>query len=138
MDVINCKQCNKVFNYIGGVPLCPDCVKKAEDKFDKVKAYIYDHPRCGIQEVSKEMEVSVAQIKKWLKEERLSFSEDSEIALNCEACGKRILTGRFCNHCKNDMTNKFSNIYKKEDLKINMEKRKSDNKMRFIDKQNNS
>ena len=33
MDVRNCKQCNKVFNYIGGVPLCPDCVKKAEDKF---------------------------------------------------------------------------------------------------------
>ena len=54
MDVRNCKQCGKVFNYIGS-PLCPECVKKAEDKFDDVKQYIYDHPRCGIQEVSTEM-----------------------------------------------------------------------------------
>ena len=70
MDVRNCKQCGKVFNYIGGAPLCPECVKKAEDKFDDVKRYIYDHPRCGMQEVATEMEVSVAQISKWLKDER--------------------------------------------------------------------
>ncbi len=135
MDVRNCKQCGKVFNYIGGAPLCPDCVKKAEDKFDEVKQYIYDHPRCGMQEVSTEMEVSVAQIRKWLKEERLSFSEDSEIALNCEKCGKKILTGRFCKACKDTMTNQFSSLYRKEEPKINVQKRKEENKMRFLDQQ---
>lgn len=135
MDVRNCKQCNKVFNYIGGVPLCPECVKKAEDKFDDVKRYIYDHPRCGMQEVSTEMEVSIAQIRKWLKEERLSFSEDSEIALNCEKCGKKILTGRFCKGCKDSMTDQFSSLYRKEEPKINIEKKKTENKMRFLDQQ---
>ena len=136
MDVRNCKQCNKVFNYIGGINLCPECVKKAEDKFDDVKRYIYDHPRCGMQEVSTEMEVSVAQIRKWLKEERLSFSEDSEIALNCEKCGKRILTGRFCKVCKDTMTNQFSSLYRKEEPKIEIERRRIENKMRFLDQQN--
>ncbi len=133
MDVRNCKQCGKVFNYIGGAPLCPECVKVAEDKFDDVKQYIYDHPRCGMQEVSIEMEVSVAQIRKWLKEERLSFSEDSEIALNCEKCGKRILTGRFCKGCKDTMTNQFSSLYRKEEPKNTFERKKTENKMRFLD-----
>ena len=132
MDVRNCKQCNKLFNYIGGVPLCPDCIKKAEDKFDDVKAYIYDHPRCGMQEVSDVMEVSIAQIRKWLKEERLSFSEDSEIALNCEKCGKRILTGRYCKSCKAEVLNQFGGVYKKEEPKKEQEKNKTENKMRFL------
>lgn len=133
MDVRNCKQCGKVYNYIGGTPICPDCAKKAEEKFDEVKQYIYDHPKCGIQEVATEMEVSVAQIRKWLKEERLTFSEDSEIALNCEKCGKKILTGRFCKGCKDSMANQFGSMYRKEEPKIVIEKKKTENKMRFLD-----
>ncbi len=133
MDVRNCKQCGKVFNYIGGTPICPDCMKQAEEKFDDVKQYIYDHPRCGMQEVSKEMEVSVAQIRKWLKEERLAFSEDSEIALNCEKCGKKILTGRYCKPCKEEVANQFTNLYRKDEPKPKYERKKTENKMRFLD-----
>ena len=133
MDVRNCKQCNKVFNYIGGIPLCPECVKKSEDKFEDVKKYIYDHPRCGMQEVSTELEVSIAQIRKWLKEERLSFSEDSDIALSCEKCSKKILTGRYCKACKDTMASQFGSLYKKEEPQIKIEKKKTENKMRFLD-----
>ena len=79
------------------------------------------------------MEVSVAQIRKWLKEERLSFSEDSEIALNCERCGKKILTGRYCKNCKDEQINQFSSLYRKEEPKINIEKKKTENRMRFLD-----
>ncbi len=132
MDIRNCKACNKMFNYIGGDPLCPACIQKMDEKFDEVKQYVYDHPRCGIQEVSQEMEVSVAQIRKWLREERLAFSEDSEIALNCEKCGKRILTGRFCGQCKNTMSNAFADLYKKPEP-ARVEKKQTDNRMRFLD-----
>lgn len=132
MDVRNCKQCSKLFNFIGGTPLCPECIKQNEDKFDDVKEYIYDHPKCGMQEVSQEMDVSVAQIRKWLKEERLAFSEDSEIALNCEKCGKRILTGRYCKNCKAEVLNQFSGAYRKEEPKKAQERAKQENKMRFL------
>ena len=134
MDVRNCKQCGKMFNFIGGAPICPECTKLAEDKFDDVKQYIYDHPKCGMQEVATEMDVSVAQIRKWLKEERLAFSEDSEIALNCEKCGKRILTGRYCKLCKETMTNQFSSLYKKDEPQPKYERKTTENKMRFLDK----
>ncbi len=132
MDVRNCKSCGKLFNYIGGSPLCPECAKGLEAKFEEVKKYIYDHPGAGIQEVSEEMEVSVAQIRKWLKEERLSFSESSEIALECEKCGKRILTGRFCKMCKDSMSKDLGNLYHKEPEK-KVQKQKTENKMRFLE-----
>lgn len=132
MDVRNCKSCGKLFNYIGGEQLCSGCAKVLDDKFDEVKKYIYDHPGAGIQEVSTEMEVSVAQIRKWLKEERLSFSENSDIALNCERCGARILTGRFCKVCKDGMTKDFGALYQKAPGQ-KIEKKKTDNKMRFLE-----
>ena len=37
MDVRNCKDCGKLFNYIGGAPLCQTCLKKLDDKFVQVK-----------------------------------------------------------------------------------------------------
>lgn len=133
MDVRNCKSCGKMFNYIGGPSICQNCSKKLEDKFDDVKKYIYDHPGVGIQQVSEELEVSVPQIQKWLKEERLSFSESSEIALSCELCGARILTGRFCKACKNTMTNQFGSVYKKNEPAKKVERQKTENKMRFLE-----
>lgn len=132
MDVRNCKSCGRMFNYIG-TPICPECAKAVEEKFDDVKQYIYEHPRCSIHEVAEEMEISVSQIRKWLKEERLTFSEDSDIALNCEKCGKRILTGRFCKSCKDSMSSQFESLYKKEEPKVNIERKKTENKMRFLD-----
>ena len=132
MDVRNCKGCGKIFNYLCGAPLCPTCLKKLDDKFDQVKEYIYNNPGVGIQEVSEENEVSVSQIKRWVREERLAFSNDSSIGLDCEVCGKMIKTGRFCNLCKDKMANKLGNIYKEPE-----EDRKKDTKenprMRFLD-----
>lgn len=134
MDVRNCKTCGRMFNYIGGPSICPSCSKLLEDQFDDVKKYIYDHPGVGIQEVSQEMNVSVAQIQKWLKEERLSFSDSSEIALNCELCGARILTGRFCKNCKGSMANQLNSVLPKKEAPKKPEPQKTENKMRFLEK----
>ena len=96
MEVRNCADCGKMFNYMGGTPLCAACAKKLEDKFDAVKEYVYDNPRATINEVAEENEVSVRQIKRWIREERLAFSDDSPIGIECEGCGKTIRTGRYC------------------------------------------
>ncbi|OYP28250.1 MerR family transcriptional regulator, partial [Lachnotalea glycerini] len=36
MDVRNCKKCRKLFNYIGGQPICPSCLADSEEEFRKV------------------------------------------------------------------------------------------------------
>lgn len=133
MDVRNCKNCGRLFNYLGGNPVCPSCAQQLEDKFEQVKQYIYDHPKVGIQQVSEEMEVSVQQIQKWLREERLSFSEDSDVALNCEICGAKILTGRYCKNCKNSMQNQFGSLYRKKEAPKKTQPQKTENKMRFLE-----
>lgn len=132
MDVRNCKDCGKIFNYLSGAPLCPACMKKLDDKYSIVKEYIYDNPGASIQQVSEENGVSVGQLKKWVREERLAFSEDSLVGLECENCGTMIRTGRFCSRCKDGMLNKLGNIYKEpvEEVKKNF---KDNPKMRFLD-----
>lgn len=108
MDVRNCKGCSRLFNYIGGQQLCPECLKALDVKFDQVRDYVYDHPRAGMQQVAEENEVSVAQIKRWIREERLAFSDDAQVGLECEGCGKMVRTGRFCELCKAKYINDFS------------------------------
>lgn len=132
MEVRNCKGCGKIFNYMGGAPLCTTCAKKLEEKFDLVKAYLYDHPGAGIQEISDEFEVSVNQIHKWIREERLAFAEDSLIGIACEGCGADIKTGRFCKSCKDKLANNLSNVYKEPEVKLKP-KQDANARMRFLE-----
>lgn len=110
MNVKNCKKCGRLYNYITGVNLCPSCKEGLEGKFKEVKAYIQEHRGCGIQEVSDECEVETAQIRQWIREERLEFAEDSMIGLACEICGATIRTGRYCEKCKAQTLKGLNNI----------------------------
>ncbi len=135
MEVRNCKGCGKLFNYLSGPPLCPSCAKALDLKFEEVKSYVYDHPRCDMQEVSDEMEVSISQIKQWIREERLSFAEDSMIGIDCEGCGVTIKTGRFCKACKDKLTNGLSNLYKQPERPVQRQKDPKENpRMRYLNK----
>lgn len=103
MNVRNCRKCGKLFNYAYGPMTCPECRDALEAKFKEVKKYIQEHPMVGIQEVSRECEVEVAQIQQWLREERLEFTSESAVVLNCEFCGQPIRSGKYCDKCKQEM-----------------------------------
>lgn len=133
MEVRNCKNCGTLFNHLGGAPICPACQKEVEDKFEIVKEYIYDNPGANIQRVSDDNDVTVAQIKKWVREERLEFTESSAVFFECESCGASIRTGRFCNKCKDKMTQNLGNLYKEKKIEVKKPKRESE-RMRFLDK----
>lgn len=105
MNVINCKNCGRLFNALSRERLCPACMRLLEDKFQEVKKYLEDRPNSSVDEVARENDVSVKQIKQWVREERLIFSEDSLQGIECEKCGKMIRTGRFCDACKNTISN---------------------------------
>ena len=95
MEVRNCKGCGRLFNYLQGPPLCPACIAGLEDKFQQVKQFLRDNPKAPMSVVAEENDVSTKQIRQWVREERLSFTEESQITLECENCGAKILTGRF-------------------------------------------
>lgn len=134
MDVRNCKNCGKLFNFVSGPPICNGCNKKLEDKFAEVKEYIYNNPGAVIQEIADTFEVSIPQIHKWIREERLSFAEDSMVGIECENCGANIKTGRFCKSCKDKLANNLNSIYK-EPEKPSKGKPDANARMRFLDNQ---
>ena len=132
MDVRNCKKCGKLFNY-NGEPLCPPCAKELEEKFFEVREYIYNHPNESMVAVSENTDVPVQQIKRWIRQERLTFTKESGVAIDCELCGKAILTGRYCKECKHKMQNSFSSMYREPAKKDSSGKTVSSNgKMRFL------
>lgn len=113
MNLRNCARCGKMFNFIGGQPICDSCKKAIEESFQRVKQYIEDNPRASLKQISEDNEVTTKQIQTWIREERLMFSKDSPIQLLCENCGEPITTGRFCVKCKGSMANDLSHSFAK-------------------------
>ena len=133
MDVKNCKGCNRLFQYIGGPPLCPSCRDALEAKFAEVKEFIYQNPGTSIAQVAEETEVSVKQIKQWIREDRLVLSDATEDGIECEHCGTPIRSGRFCEKCKNQMASGFSaTIGRPASPAPEKKTEKTGNKMRFL------
>lgn len=113
MNVKNCRKCGRIFNYVAGPPICMKCREETEAKFQEVKKYVQEHTGADIAEVSEECKVDPAQIRQWIREERLQFAEDSPIMIACENCGAMIRSGRFCDKCKNEMANDFQHAIEK-------------------------
>jgi len=133
MDVRSCRNCGRLFNYLQGNPICPACKRKLEDKFEQVKMYIRENNLATMQQISDANDVSVKQLKQWVREERLTFSDDSPVGIECENCGTLIRTGRFCAKCKNNMANTLTKLYAvapPEEIR----KKKDKDKMRFLDR----
>ena len=81
MELKNCRNCKRLFNYITGEPLCGGCKNKLEEVFVVVKQYIRDNPGSNVEQVAEACEVSPRQIRRWVREERLTFSDDSLVGL---------------------------------------------------------
>lgn len=103
-DVRNCRKCGKIFTFLGGSPICPACKQLDEDDFKRVKEYLYDNPGSNLTQVSVELDISVEKIKRFLKDGRLEIvSEDGNMFLECESCGKAIKSGRYCGDCERNL-----------------------------------
>lgn len=136
MDVKNCRSCGRLFNYLAGPYLCEACRNAMEEKFLEVKEYIRENKDANITQISEDCDVTVKQIKQWVREERLILSEGSNVYIECENCGAAIRTGRFCEDCKTKMRGTLQSLYPtgpaddgKDFFKTNPNK----NKMRFLD-----
>lgn len=134
MNVRNCKKCGRIFNYVTGLPICPACKEEADKKFMEVKNYIRENRIAGITEVAEKCEVEVRQIRQWVREERLEFSAESPVGVDCENCGAMIRTGRFCEACKAAMAKELGGAIKKPERKMPEHKKdvKENPKMRFL------
>ena len=103
-----------------------------EEKFQQVKEYVRSNPGATIQMVSEDNDVTVQQIRQWIREERLSLSVAGADGIVCETCGKPIRTGRFCEKCKNNMANALAESIHKPEPPQPQETERDKNRMRFL------
>lgn len=133
MEVKNCRQCGKLFNYIGGFNfLCPACTAGLEDKFQIAKEFLRENKNAGINEVAEAADVKPAQVEKWVREERLVFADDSLIAFACENCGATIRSGRLCPNCKDALARGLSNSIKRPEIPKPTMREKEGPRMRHL------
>lgn len=132
MNVSNCKSCGRLFNVLVNEKICPACKQALEDDFQRVKKYLEENPNASVEEVSRENDVTVKQIKQWVREERLVFSEGSLEGVECENCGTMIRTGRFCEECKLKMKNNLMSALDKPKTPEIKKTEKDRDRMRFL------
>lgn len=130
MEVMNCSRCKRLFNWVTGEKICANCKKELEEKFQEVKQFIKDNPGNNINQVSEACEVPVKQIKKWVREERLTFTDDSLVGLTCERCGAMIHSGKFCAQCAGSLENSLNGLYR---AAHEAPKKTGGGKMRFLE-----
>lgn len=94
-----CRRCGRVFPYDGqGDIICPRCIQKEQDDFEKVKKYLEEHHSTE-QETAQATGVSMNTLTEWAREGRLTFGFGMT-GLKCEMCGKPIRTGKLCAECQ--------------------------------------
>ena len=107
MELRSCARCKKLFQYVGGPPICQACKEKEEETFKIIKEYIYEHKEANMVQISNDTGVSTKLIEKFIRDGRLILTEDSPIFLRCEKCGAEIKTGRFCAACSRTLSNEM-------------------------------
>lgn len=132
MNLATCRGCGRLFNIISNSRLCPNCVNRLEEKFQDVKKYLNEHPNASVNVVSEECDVTVKQIKDWVREERLSFTAGSANGITCDGCGEMILTGRFCANCKQKMQNNLMSAIDTPKLENSKKRDRDRDRMRFL------
>lgn len=125
MELINCKECGKLFSS-AGQKVCPDCLQGEEEKFEIVKEYLWEHPNSTIKKVAGDTGVEEDLIIKFMREDRLSAEGLLiDYTLKCKRCGTEIKTGLFCNSCRSKMISDFN----QGDEPENKEKKKDSQEM---------
>ena len=137
-DVRNCKKCGKIFSYMGGTPFCQACKQLDEEDFKRVKEFLYKNPGASMTQVSVDLDISVEKIKRFLKDGRLEItSEEGNMFLECETCGKAIKSGRFCDECERNLAAGFKStaVQMKTEIDHNAEATKKAIGMRYLNKE---
>ena len=134
MDIRNCRECRRLFQYSGfGDILCPECRKIEEEDFKKVKTFLRSNPGASQKGVCEATGVDITKILRWLREERLVTTNASGLGLRCEQCGALICSGRLCDDCKRRLALDFGLSRKAENERDKpLIYKKKDQRMRFL------
>lgn len=101
---INCEVCGEKLRFTGlGEYMCDGCKHLQYDDYGKVRNYIEEHHGATQSEVSQATGVPINRIRQMLREEKIEIAQNSVVFLHCEACGREIRSGIYCDSCQKIM-----------------------------------
>ena len=107
----NCSICGKLYESDNFRSVCNECINQHMSEFDRIRDFLYVHPRAKVFEVSNNLNIPVPVIKRYLREGRLEIIEKNNRFLSCEKCGKPICSGLQCDDCLNQSPHGYKSLY---------------------------
>ncbi|MFT3983415.1 MAG: MerR family transcriptional regulator [Lachnospiraceae bacterium] len=96
----DCSKCGGNLRYVGiGEYECESCRNIELDDYGKVRTYIEENRGATQSEVSTATGVDVNKIRQMLREEKIEIAPNSVVFLQCESCGAKIRSGKYCDAC---------------------------------------
>jgi len=108
VDLTYCPRCGKLFNK-NFRDVCNNCHQELEKDYERCVEHLRKNKGLDIQQLSEEMEVSIKQITRWIKEGRISLMNAPNMSYPCESCGILIREGHLCDSCKKRLTRDVKN-----------------------------
>lgn len=78
-ELKKCKECNGTFLYTTNDNLCLSCSQKNELEFQRIKDYLKRFPKSSIGTVATSLDITVANIQKYIDQGRLDILEKKPI-----------------------------------------------------------
>jgi ribosomal protein L32 len=103
MRVDNCEQCGKLFSSLSS-RLCPECADRMDTYLGKAKEVLYRRPDIGVMDLAEEANIPFDVLKTFMREGRLQFRQTGTALIDCEMCGRPIISGTKCQACQDRLT----------------------------------
>ncbi|MCA0984682.1 flagellar protein YvyF [Halobacillus yeomjeoni] len=116
-EVANCPHCNAIF-FRGPATMCKDCMKKEEEQFQAVYAFmrIRKNRTAQISQIVEGTGVPEKQIRKFVKQKRLHPAQFPSLSYECEKCGGPIQDGRICLDCIKEIESGLKQVERDKEL----------------------
>ncbi|QMV41685.1 flagellar protein [Cohnella cholangitidis] len=99
MNLSYCPKCGKLFSK-NFREVCNSCHAELEKDYERCAEHLRKNKGMDIQQLSDELEISIKQITKWIREGRISLLDAPNMSYPCESCGVLIREAHLCDSCK--------------------------------------
>jgi len=99
VDLTYCPRCGKLFNR-NFRDVCNNCHQELEKDYERCVEHLRKNKGLDIQQLSEDMDVSIKQITRWIREGRISLMDAPNMSYPCESCGILIRDGHLCDSCR--------------------------------------
>ncbi|QJD85235.1 flagellar protein [Cohnella herbarum] len=118
MNLTYCPRCEKLFDK-NFRDVCNSCYQDLEKDYERCVEHLRKNKGLDIQQLSDEMEISIKQITRWIREGRISLVNAPNMSYPCESCGILIRESHLCESCKKRLQRDVKNAGSKGMLQHN-------------------